>query len=451
MEIPQPVQDMSENKVPKIAPGAWWMLAVLWLLYSLSFLDRYIITMLVDPIRGDLGLTDFQMSLVLGPAYALCYAFATFPFGWAADRFPRRWVALVGVVVWSLATAATGMAQSFASLMSARIGVGVGEAALSPTAYSMIADRFPRERLTTASAIFQTAIKAGSAAAFGVGGLLLAVAAQLGTIAILGAGGSAPWRPVMLMVGLPGLIVGLLLFTFPEPTRRASGLAAGESEARLWPFVVANRKVLIPLAIGFALTSMGASALVSWAPAYIGRRFGWSPLHYGAILSVLSIVAAGALVLKGTVVDWLFKRGMKDAHIRFYCWMLAASLPVALGLFFVPNPYVFFVMYAFLLLVMISFGAYGTAAMSVLAPTYLRGRMTALFLLMINLAGSGLGAPVVGALTDFVFHDKAKIGMSLAVTEAITIPAALIALSLSLGQWRLALDRRAPATVPVAA
>jgi MFS family permease len=435
----------------KVAKGAWWMLGVLWLLYSLSFLDRFIITMLVDPIRADLGLSDFQMSLILGPAYAICYAFATFPFGWAADRFPRRLVAFAGVIFWSLATAGSGLAVSFGGLLIARICVGLGEAALSPTAYSMIGDRFPRQRLTTASAIFQTAIKAGSAAAFGIGGLLLTIATQMSASGEGWLGHVAPWRPVMLMVGLPGLLFGLLLFTFPEPKRILSPRETSEGSPPLWPFVVAHRQVLIPLALGFAFTSLGATALASWTPTYVGRRFGWSPLHYGAMLSVLNIAAAAALVLKGGIVDWLFKRGLKDAHIRFYCWLLAASLPVALTLFFVGNPYVFFGMYAFLLLVMISFGAYGTAAMAVLAPSQLRGRLTALLLLIINLAGSGLGATVVGALTDFVFRDKDKIGMSLAVTISFALPCALIALWSSLAPWRRALARNESPPVPAAA
>lgn len=141
-----------------VEAGGWWMLFVLWLLYAVSFLERYIITMLVDPIKRDFDLTDLQMGLILGPAFAICYALATVPLGWAADRFSRRKVIFGGVAVWSLATMSVAVARTFGGLFAARAGVGLGEAALTPSAYSLIADRFPRKRLTIAFAIFQLSL-----------------------------------------------------------------------------------------------------------------------------------------------------------------------------------------------------------------------------------------------------------------------------------------------------
>lgn len=423
-----------EDPQPKADLAAWWMVAVLWLLYSLSFMDRYILSMLVDPIKADLGLSDFQMSLILGPAFAVCYAIATLPAGWAADRYPRRWVAFVGTTLWSIASFAAGFAQNFPALLVARVGVGVGEAGLSPAAYAMIADRFPRNRVTTASAVFQTGIKAGSAAAFGVGGLLLAFATGIGH-QYIGGFHVAPWQLVMIMVGLPGIFIALLVFTFSEPPRGGSA-ASTTPKPPLWPFIKAHKRLFIPIAIGFSLTSICSAALIAWVPAYIGRRFGLPPIHYGAILSGLSLLGAVALVLKSSVVDWLFGRGMKDAHIRFYCWVLLISLPIAVAIFFVSNATAFFVMYGFLQVAMISYSVYATASLSLITPPNLRGRVTALFLLTVNLAGSGLGALIVGALTDYVFQDKDMVGMSLAATISVAMPGALIALWWSLSEWR---------------
>ena len=427
--------------------SGWWMLAVLWLLYTLSFLDRYILTMLVDPIRADLGLSDFQVSIILGPAFALSYAVATFPLGWAADRFPRRWVAFGGVFVWSLATTASGLAQSFGALLLARICVGVGEAALAPAAYAMLADHFLSERLTTASAIFQSAIKVGSAAAFGVGGGLLVLATNIGTIRSGGVLDLAPWHFVMIMIGAPGFLFGLLIFTFAEPNRSVSVKTSSTSVAELWPFLLKHRALFIRFFIGFSVTSMCSVALTTWTPTYIGRRFDLSPASYGAMLSALSLFAAAALVVKGGIVDWLYKRGMIDAHIRFYCYLLAASIPVGFTLYFISNATLFFIMYGFLQLVMISYASYGLAGLAIIAPPELRGRITAIFLLLVNLSGSGVAAPLVGALTDFVFHDQAKIGMSITVVLVIGMPVALIALWSSLSAWRSMIVQINSATV----
>ena len=425
-------QPASTVEEPRADTGAYGMLALLWLLYSLAFVDRYILGMLVDPIKAHLGISDFQVSLILGPAFAICYALATFPAGWAADRFQRRKVAFVGVTLWSIASMCAGLVSSFAALFIARVCVGVGEAGLSPTAYAMIADRFPRSQLTTASAIFQTGIKAGSAAALGVGGILLAVATGIGHLDFF-AFRLEPWQMVMVWVGLPGLLFGPLLFLVTEPERKTREVG---NAAALKPFLIAHRRLLIPVMLGFSLASICSSATMAWVPTYIGRKFGWSPLHYGAVLSGLSLMGALVLVLKSTIVDWLFARGIRDIHVRFYCWVLAVSVPVSVCMFFVDEIYVFFGMMAFLQVAMISYSVYATASLSLITPHALRGRVTALFLLIINVAGSGLGALLVGALTDYVFRDPQKLGMSLALTMGIAMPGALAALWYSLAEWR---------------
>jgi MFS family permease len=416
--------------------GAWWMLAVLWVLYSFSYLDRYVLTMLVDAIKADLGLTDFQMSLILGPAFAASYALVTLPVGWAVDRFERRVVAFGGVFVWSTATVASGLARAFAPLFAARIFVAAGEAALTPTAFSLIADRFPRAKLTTAFAIFQSGVKVGSAAAFGVGGVLLALSTEIGRSGALGSD-LQPWHLVMIMVGAPGFLLAPFLFSFREP-RRAAPAGQPREQAALWPFVVANRKVLSRLLGGFSVVTICPGALVAWTPTYLGRHFHWTPLQYGAALSAISILAAVTLVVKGGIVDWLFARGMKDAHIRFYCWLLAGSLPIALGAFFVENPYVFLGLYGFLQLVTIPFLVYANAALSVIVPPALRGRVAAITLVTLNVIGPGLGPLVVGALTDFVFRDETRLGHSLALTLGVCMPVALLLLWSSLRDLRRA-------------
>jgi MFS family permease len=321
-------------------------------------------------------------------------------------------------------------------MLGARIGVGVSEAAVAPTAYSMIADGFPKARLTTAIAIFQTGIKAGQATAFGLTGLLLAV------VPVMTFGGFqlAPWRTIMILFAIPGLVAGLLLYTSRSPHREPRVVTEGQP-GTLKAFAAQNRKILVKFLVGFLLADLCSAALVSWTPTFVSRTYAWSPEHYGPLMGVLSIAAAVVLVFKGYAVDWLYARGMKDAHIRFYCWLLAASLPIGFTLFHVSSPYLFFGMYAFLQLVMISFASFATASISTLAPAYLRARLIAIFLLLVNIVGGGLGPIIIGALNDYVFRDPMKIGLSLTTLISIAMPGALIFLWWVLKDWRAAIER----------
>ena len=414
--------------------GAWWLLFVLWALYSLSYFDRYVITILVDPIKHDLDLSDFQMSLILGPAFAVSYALVTLPVGFAVDRFKRRAVAFAGAQVWSLATVASALAQTFAGLFAARVCVAAGEAALTPSAYSLIAQRFPKQNLTTAFAIYGSGVKIGSAAAFGIGGLLLSIASSLQPITLFGAE-LRPWQMVMVIVGLPGFLLGPLLFTIAEPRIRGPNETPARQMA-LWPFVKEHSGLLARLVGGFSVVTICPGALIAWTPTYLSRHYGWSALQYGTALSAISLIAAVALILKGGLVDWLYARGMTDAPIRFYCWLLIGGIPIALAGFLIENPFVFLICYGVVQIVTLPFLVYANSAISLFVPSQLIGRISAVLLVTFNVVGPGLGPMVVGALTDHLFRDESKIGYSLALTLGFCMPVALVILWSSLGRLR---------------
>ena len=412
------------------------MLFVLWLLYSVSFLERYIVTMLVDPMKRDLGLSDLQMGLILGPAFAVCYAAATIPFGWLADRFSRRSVIFGGVTIWSIATMGVGLARSFGALFGVRIGVGLGEAALTPTAYSLVSDGFPRERLTIAFAIFQTGVKFGSAAAFIVGGALLTYANSLGDISF-GGFKLFPWQFVMLVAGAPGIVIAWLVFTFREPARVTPIAVSADG---LVPFLKSHRRLMTLMGLGFTFMSVCPSALSMWVPSFILRNYGWSPVQYGTALGLINILAAVTVVFKGGLVDWLFARGMADAHIRFYCWLLVIGIPIACGAFFVPDARLFLALYGVLQVIVIPYSFYANATLSIVVPSHFRGRIFGTMLLMFSLVGGAIGPVIVGFLTDRVFGGPANVGISLAVTLGFCMPAALICLVRVLGEVRCAVN-----------
>lgn len=430
------------------AGPAWWMVAVLFLIYVLAWLDRLVISMLVEPIKHSMNLSDFQMSVVLGPAFAICYAIFGLPLGWAADRYSRRAVIFGGTIVWALATVACGLAGSFETLLVARIFVGVGEAALLPSAYSLISDGFPRDKLTLASSTFQMAGKVGSATAFGIGGLAIAYATGLGAVSLPGHGPAQPWQLVMIIVGLPGFVVALLPFSFADPGRHEvpGAVPADRRIGAAFAFMRDNWQLISCMMVAFSALAICGYSMTAWVPTFIGRHFHWAPVVYGPALSVMNLVAAASLVVNGRIVDILFGRGMRDAHLRYYSWMIAALSPVILYMFFAANPWVFLACYGVVQFITVPFMVYLSSVVALLAPNAVRGQMIAIFMFVFTILGMGAGPAIVGALTTFLFRNEAMIGQSLAV---VVIGAALIAfVSLRMALRYLAAaiaDREVPA------
>jgi MFS family permease len=418
---------------PRADFGAWWMLGILLLLYIISFVDRFVIVMLVDPIATDLNLSDFEVSLILGPAFGVCYAIFGLPLGWAADKFDRRWVIFVGVAVWSLATMASGVAPTFMALLATRMLVAVGEASLTPAAHSMVTDRFPRERLTTAISIYSMGPKAGSSLAFIIGGVVIALTQISGPHAVPFLGTLQPWQLTMLAVGAPGIFLALLIFTVKEPARRtAPAIADGEKAETFLGYVGARRGVFTPLIVGFCLVSVASVALQTWVPAYMDRHFGWQPIKYGTAIGVISALAAFTLPLKGALVDWMYKRGMDDAPLRFYTWLLAGAIPVAAVAFFVSNPYVFLVCYGLMQVVALPYMLYASSTIQVIAPNAMRGRLVGGLLFFVSIAATMFGPTLVAGINDFVFPESDRLGWSLAIISVAGIGSGYLALRVTL-------------------
>ncbi|RVT92933.1 MFS transporter [Sphingomonas crocodyli] len=414
---------------------AWWALAVLCFFYVMSFLDRYLLTMLVEPIQADIGISDFQMGLILGPAFGVTLGVCALPLGWIIDRYSRRRTIFLGVGFWSIATAASGLAKSALALGSARVCVGAGEAILGPAAASLLADKFPRERLTTAMAIYQASNKIGSATAFGLGGLLIGLLSGV-SLAVPLLGDLKPWQAVFFVVGIPGALASLLVFTFAEPPRLGRRSATPPKPGYLFEYLRTHRRLMIPMYVGFSLIALCGYALTAWVPTFVARRYGLDPIQYGPILSVVSLFAAGALVLKGSIVDWLYARGRTDANLLFYSWVVFASTPISVLAFFIPNPWLFFAVYGVLLAVTIPSMLYMAASLAILAPNELRGQLTALAYALYGVLGLGLGPTLVGALTDFVFGDAGRIGWSLSLLCSFTMPCGAWLLRLAMKPMR---------------
>ena len=209
---------VSVREIPS-SLSAWYAVIVLLLAYVLSFVDRIIMSLLVIPIQKDLGISDTQMGLLMGLAFAIFYTVVGIPIARLSDAKSRKIIVSIGIFLWSIMTAVCGLARSFIELFLARVGVGVGEATLSPAAYSMIADYFPEEKLGKAIAVYQSGALFGSGIAFIIGGAIVGLIVNSNATSLPFLGELQPWQLAFIIVGLPGVLMALVMLTVKEPKR----------------------------------------------------------------------------------------------------------------------------------------------------------------------------------------------------------------------------------------
>jgi MFS family permease len=414
---------------------AWWAVAIFCIAAVLSYTDRQILSLLVDPIRVQLRISDFQVSLLQGLAFSLIYSLVGLPFGRLADTWPRRIVILLGVVVWTLSTVACGLADSFASLFVARIFVGVGEAALAPAAMSMIADLFPPQRRGTAIGIFLMGMVVGGGVALGIGGGLVATA-QSGFLA--GApllGELAPWRVALVLLGLPGVLVCLLLLTVAEPVRRSPSGGLVDSRLSLRETLrvfVRLRATVLPLLGAMAMMSAGDFSLLNWTPTVLSRVFHLGPSAIGSLLggAVIATGLAGT-VAGGFVSDQLAKSG----GLRTRAMAAAAAAMALPGALVAVAPTSGWVLAAFCLWSTLSSAtaAIGITTMQEAVPNAVRGVSVASISFGNMLVGLGLGTMATALLTDALFHDPLAVAKSIGLVMTI---AGALAIALYLASAR---------------
>jgi MFS family permease len=405
--------------------------------YLLSFMDRTALSILVDAVKADLNASDTEMSLMLGPAFTLVYAIFGIPFGWAADRLPRRWVIYVGITLWSLSAAAAGLARTSTHLFLARAGIGVGEAALSPSAFSLIADRFSRARLALATCIYQAAPWLGGATAFAV---TPAISHNAGSIEKFLPALSVfhPWQLALMMTGVPGVALAFLVFTFFEPARKAPAATKAQPVGGFFEFFRINNVLMTRMLTAFGLLAMMAYADQAWVPSYLQRTFGLKPFQFGPMLSLAGALTAVSLFVKGMFMDWLFSRGVRDAYMRLYLALLALSVPAAIVIFVTRSFFVFTVCYILIQVITVSFMGFLAPTLQLLTPSHLRGRVIAAFLLVFSICGA-LGPVVIGIVTDRILGDPNQIGLALRGMSITTVLVSLIILCFALTPLRVAI------------
>ncbi|MGI9330496.1 MAG: spinster family MFS transporter [Gammaproteobacteria bacterium] len=405
--------------------------------YVFSFIDRTILALLVDPIKADLGLSDTQIGLLGGFAFAIFYTLMGLPIGWLADRKRRTFIIAGGIFVWSLMTAACGLAKNFGQLILARIGVGVGEAALSPPAYSMIADYFPPNRLGRPLGVYSSGVFIGTALAFILGGALVQYFTRLDSLALPLVGAVAPWQMAFVAVGLPGLLVAALMLTITEPVRRGVQQTDGNLRA-LWQWMGQHRGALAAHMFGFAIIGMPLQAVFLWAPSFYIRNFQYSFGEAGLALGVLALIfGGGGMFAGGWLTDWLRNRGHRDAALRVGMVGAVGAAPFALSAGLAGTPVLATVLLApMIFFASCSLGAAPTA-LQLITPNRYRAQVSAVYLLVLNLIATGAAPWIVGFATDYLFKDPLAVGQSMALV-GIAAPLAVAIFWLGLPAYRKA-------------
>ncbi|KVD87299.1 MFS transporter [Burkholderia sp. ABCPW 14] len=426
----------------------WYVVVICMLAYVFSFVDRQVLVLMIEPIKRDLQLTDTQFSLLNGFAFSLFYAFMGMPIAYLADRYARPRIIAVGIALWSLATAACGLSRHFLHMFVARMGVGVGEAALSPGTYSMLADYFPKEKLGRAVAVYSLGSFIGGGVAFLVGGYVIALLKHASAFTLPLVGDVHAWQVTFLIVGLPGLAVALLFaLTVRDPQRKElardrSGGVMRLSTADALRFVGKHRATFFCHYAGFSFYAMTLYCLLSWTPAFYIRHFGLTPVEAGYTLGTVLLVAnTTGVFCGGWLNDWLLRRGYADAPMRAGCIGALCMLAPAAAFTQVSH------LGASLTLLVIAmfFASFpmptSTAAMQTLAPNQLRAQISALFLLVSNLIALGIGTTIVALITDRVYRTPLAVGDSMAIVNLAAATLAAGLLGIGCRRYRASLER----------
>ncbi|MFV0276640.1 MAG: spinster family MFS transporter [Parahaliea sp.] len=406
----------------------WYVVLVLMLAQTFSFVDRMIMGLLVGPVRETFGISDTQYSLLAGLAFAVFYAIMGLPLARIADRSSRRVLISIGITVWSLMTALCGLAQSFWGLFLARVGVGVGEASLGPAAYSMITDYFPKGVLARALSLFTMGVAIGSGLAYMIGAKVVAYVESLGQLHMPLLGEVQGWQATFLVVGLPGVLVAaLMLLTVREPARRGSIAGAAEIPVRqVVAYLVQRKRAYFSHIIGTSIYIMVVFSLNVWGPTYLMRSFGYSPSEAGWITGLAMIIGGTAGLLGGgALADLLYSRGRRDAYAQVMMVSALCMLPFVIALGFVDSAPLAITCLSVALFLSAMQGGIAGGVIQLMTPNQMRGQAVALYFLFANLLGLGLGPTVVAAATDYIFRDDAAIGQSIALVAAVMVPLAV--------------------------
>ncbi len=421
---------------------AWYVAGLLTLTQIVSYIDRFLPSLLIQPIKSDLGLSDFQVGLLLGPAFGIFYVFVGVPIGWLADRYSRRAILSVGISIWCAMTAAAGLVRGFVPLFVARLGVGLGEAAVAPCSISLISDYFSRATRNRALSLFMAGTFLGAGTAFLFGGPIVHMIADLPRWTLPLVGELAHWQMSFVIIGVPGLLLAALMFTIREPVRQdqvVGGLQAGPGSAATlrdaFSFILQRWKAFGALFVGSAsVVTMGS--LVFWNVALFERVWGWNVRDVGIATGVLFLVGGTIGTLLGVRLTnrWI-AAGHKHATLRALWTGLVICVPGFALYAVMPTPELAIAVLLFAFIGQAMSAAAGPATLTLIAPGQIKSQATAIYYLTIGITGQLLGPLPVGLMTD-LFGDPADIRYAMTIQASVVGTLALVLVATGFGAYR---------------
>lgn len=437
--------------------AAYWALTVIVLATFMTFFDAVTFGMLAERIKHDFGLTDSQLGFLAGPASIICYLFVGIPLARLADIYPRKYVLAGGAAVAGLIISLGGLAQTFTQFVGSRVFLAAGGSAHAPSSYSLLADAFPPKTLTRAFALLQFGFIGGTVLGPLIGGKLVVMSASwaptvlptvLGPLTIRG------WQWILIVMGLPGLLVGLLFLTVTEPKRMAPAADAPKVPVdagfarRVLTFmgldalraINAKPRVYYPLFGALALSAVEVFGLQFWRVPFMVRTFGWDEAQIGAALSVTVLAGSlSGLLLGSVMVEWLAKRH-KDANVRAAAICFTGTTVCTIAAILMPTAWGSLILFGFSGMFGLAGAVPQNAAIQRVAPNDMRGQVTAFYLFMFTFFGA-LGSFVVGRVQDVVVGDPTQLWKALLITAGTLLPLATLLMIRAIRPYREEVER----------
>lgn len=373
------MQDLSK-KAPLYA---WYALGLLMVVYVLNFLDRTIIYILFPLIKKEMDFSDTQLALLGTTSFVIFYTVLGIPFGRLADRGSRTKIIAIGVAVWSLFSGLTAFANDFWTLFACRVMVGVGEATFGPAAISLLSDFFPPAKRATVTSIYSMGIAIGAGLAALLGGTL----SQYG------------WRTAFLVVGFPGIVLGILVFFLREPDRTTTSPNDASYSATDWRKLLTNKSFIL-LCLGYALLGLATNNLSIWGATFYSRVHKFDLPTIGYWGGVLTLVAGIPATLFGGAIADRFRKRSVGGRMLYGGLLSLISVPFWLLLIFTDN--VYFILLANFVLLAAALAWLGAAAADAteISGVKLRGLAIAIYFFSVNIAAYLIGSNLIGYLND---------------------------------------------------
>ena len=425
---------------------SWYMMSALLVCSIFSSLDRQIMSLLIEPMKHDLNFSDTQISLLHGFAVAVFYAAMGISIGRIVDSRRRISIVAGGVALWSTMTALCGTVQSFWHLFIFRMGVGIGDATLTPSSYSLISDSFEAKRLGFAMAIFATGFLLGSGIALLIGSQILHTLEGLEGVSLPLLGPVYSWQLVFLIVGAPGILIALWVLNIREPKRRGSlrmkqladgtSVLGGVTLKETFAYIRQNARTFLCMNIAISFIAIHGYGSGAWIPTFLIRSHGYTAVEAGRSVGLIVAFSGTIGVLFGGLLgDWFAKRGMRNGRL------IALGL---VGIFTAPFTFLYPVVdsaaMALWLLVPTYFftsfaAANWSASLAEMMPNQMRGVAVAIGYLMLNLLGAGFGPTLIALVTDYVFMDEMMLRYSLQIVVTIVMLASSVFAFIAAGSW----------------